>query len=1018
MIIHLDPLYLTGPMARVRPNDGHDGRGRDHGQEVDGKKRKGILKNRRGSSPSRSPSPPPPSPHSPDPSLDSSDELGLTDEEIDTYRQAFSLYDIDGNGQIIADEFIKVTADLGKMLTLKEVEEMILSVDQDMNGMLDFPEFLLLMSKHNSKEKTEKEAKNGTNTSLKESHGDGKKKERTDFDGEEVKQEVKESNHNHGKKSKSKHQNGRKSGLKAGPTGGGKKKVPTNSGDELDGDSDSEDKNIPESPPRTQLRPAIESQPSKPHLHPQRYDKKPLRNDRSLSSIQNVYDSSFRTLAVDLIDDSELNGSKGTFFKEIMEAEEKKLDYDWEFLEHEDDKGYTGLHKLVNGVPYDGDGHRGWKSIMAYIIHRQRDGQLILDLQEYQKKSTPMLSVCCRKPPVSIIKVFIETTRAVLTQEHGRYVGMIPLHFACKFFASRDVIALLVKERPDSIVWQDKSDRTPLHCALNNFESKLPPAYVIDLLLTATDEEGNIYTSIRKKNKNGSTPLIYFVYSTLSIDPNDPDQEEDRKNAISCVDSYFRAIDLEPATLLKELISFPKWLIGYVLKKDHVRAMLNGVTSSPFCTNYIFAHLYMRIIIIVCFWVMSLRSIEVRRLHNEPPERGGNNGEGDPKYFGADVVMLYIVISLLIIWEMAKILSHKKLKVISSYIMDPWNYLEWSCIALMMSSTIIANMGKVNNRSVWILYMFTGFTNWLHLASFLRICNRDFAVFMKSVIEIIKSLLPFFTTMLFALFAFTHVYQMNDRGINPDCYIPVNNTTEMERDSNFCTFDSSMLKVYTMFATKSMDEKEYDSPHGSTLAISVCYMFFVFILMLNAIIAIIARSYSESEKRGEDFFYQNRFFFAAIVYKIFKLRPRLCRPKNPTYIEGPDTTLQSLWDILIVAFADPTQAFVRDKKVKLDEQFKGPLKGLLLGIPKDKVSNPKRKVAFFFLIPIWVILGGVLFGRIWPPCLRQWFLCPATTSKKWRSIRIVHEKIDKVKKVKKEEGDDEDEGEDEDDSTK
>ncbi|XP_002733157.1 calmodulin-like isoform X2 [Saccoglossus kowalevskii] len=70
----------------------------------------------------------------------------LTEEQLSELKEAFSLFDIDGDGTINAKELGTVLRSLGQNPTDKEVEEMIEEVDVDGSGSIEFPEFLMMMA--------------------------------------------------------------------------------------------------------------------------------------------------------------------------------------------------------------------------------------------------------------------------------------------------------------------------------------------------------------------------------------------------------------------------------------------------------------------------------------------------------------------------------------------------------------------------------------------------------------------------------------------------------------------------------------------------------------------------------------------------------------------------------------------------------------------------------------------------------------------------------------------------------
>ena len=71
-----------------------------------------------------------------------------SEEQIAEFKEAFSLFDKDGDGTITLEELRTVMQSLGQNPTDQELIDMIREVDNDGNEEIDFGEFLDLMARN------------------------------------------------------------------------------------------------------------------------------------------------------------------------------------------------------------------------------------------------------------------------------------------------------------------------------------------------------------------------------------------------------------------------------------------------------------------------------------------------------------------------------------------------------------------------------------------------------------------------------------------------------------------------------------------------------------------------------------------------------------------------------------------------------------------------------------------------------------------------------------------------------
>jgi len=95
----------------------------------------------------------------------------LSEEQVAEFKEAFSLFDKDGDGKITTKELGTVMRSLGQNPTEAELQDMINEVDSDKSGSIEFDEFLQLMARKMQDTDTEEEIREAFKVFDKDNNG-------------------------------------------------------------------------------------------------------------------------------------------------------------------------------------------------------------------------------------------------------------------------------------------------------------------------------------------------------------------------------------------------------------------------------------------------------------------------------------------------------------------------------------------------------------------------------------------------------------------------------------------------------------------------------------------------------------------------------------------------------------------------------------------------------------------------------------------------------------------------------
>lgn len=549
--------------------------------------------------------------------------------------------------------------------------------------------------------------------------------------------------------------------------------------------------------------------------------------------------------------------------------------------------------------------------------------------------------------------------------------GMLPMHYACAYGVVASVLEVLAEAYPDSLVARENNDRVPFHLALVNAHRDASPGVVEFLIRHAGAETVNM------RDRNGYLPLHLLA---LGLKGFHPETHQQRQNVADCLRMYLGAEPIAQADFLTALQDLPDWLQDTAVVSLHVRNILNQKIVQRFPTMILMLDGYMIILLIVTFEITTRNEIDYRA--------------GDPAGWHSDVELYLVFLGgiYFLLREIIQFISLLNLGNVSAWFWDANNWLDICLITTVLYFAIIMtdrDCYDENNENACPGISDRAFQNgaafakgvlWVYVISYLKSTLVDFAVFVGGVFYVLQRLVAFLIAVGVILLAFAQMFYIvyTDTAI---CEDVEQGTEPCDDQFPHCSFDSSLLKVYTMMMGEIGDESRYDSSQIAQL-LYVLYAFLVVILLSNVLIAIVTDSYEVIQNdRAAIVFWSNRLDFVAEMDAVtFGLR-------NKMRLGGDGS------DGGLVGQEGPAQEPYNKKSSGTSTAFYDGWKNLMQLFDQhlydDIDMSPSgvefwfyilfRGLAIVFFIPLWIVAGFLTVGWLWPPQIRQYLFVQKET---------------------------------------
>jgi len=143
---------------------------------------------------------------------------------------------------------------------------------------------------------------------------------------------------------------------------------------------------------------------------------------------------------------------------------------------------------------------RKWNKVKARLTLYPSDASHRFGIKSINGDMTlcyPLHMACMRQPPKSIVLTMLDVYQSANNKKDSMH-GRLPVHYACRFGASLEVIMLLFSMNPGSIKERENDGSLPLHLACKQVTTSKEVLYYLIR---------NYPAGLEMKNNAGNTPL-------------------------------------------------------------------------------------------------------------------------------------------------------------------------------------------------------------------------------------------------------------------------------------------------------------------------------------------------------------------------------------------------------------------------------------------------------------------------------------------------------------------------------
>jgi len=532
------------------------------------------------------------------------------------------------------------------------------------------------------------------------------------------------------------------------------------------------------------------------------------------------------------------------------------------------------LYDLIDQVPMDDE---EWTEIKRHLYRlciskiyglSEKEIKRVFCIRHGWREDTLLMLVARRNPPLKVVDIMLKICRESIAIVDTPLYDWIPVIYAIAYGASHEVISAMIPDNDDFATLQplkefnfledvDVYNRTPLHWTVF-YGAKMETVIAL--------RENSLSEALDKRDDLNKKPFEMAINEGTSMDiveallPDSLDFAQVEANVVrSIIYRKLRDTSHLPESIggddefndhnhggwfdgEDEFADKKRYDVSYkviphlakeIPKKHHLQQIMISKSCQTIPIVFLMLDLYACLVLIISFRCST-------NYYLTP--------EVVPETLTPWLFVLMISISYMGLRELSQIYLEG-----ASWLTDLWNLWDGTTITLVIWCTVKMLTKDIGHSAFPAVAIAATAMVWFNALVFLRSTFLRFSIFVSGLVTIIQDLIPFLIVSLVLLLGFGEMYNV-DSLASGTCRNPTDGG-----GLSFCSFGDSLFSTYALF----VGGIEMEDFAGTTTmkVISIMFGFFVAVILLNVVIAIVSNSWDSVVEEGKEVFWNYRLLF-------------------------------------------------------------------------------------------------------------------------------------------------------------